>query len=289
MYEDFIAVAKKALFRRVINEHDIPIIVSGDAKVSGSKGMTEVAHKPRGQHLTCFAGGMVGLASRIFNTPSDLDIATQLTDGCVWAYNSTASGIMPEIFTSLPCGNIDEEQTSESCAYSKEKWHAAVQKYWHISGKSTSANSDNDEDDLETQTDDTIKGKRLPVGMLETYDKKYILRPEAIESVFIMYRLTADPAWVEKAWVMFEHIEQHTKTDIGAASLEDVTRANPTQVDKMESFWFAETLKYFYLMFSDWHEMDLDEWVLNTEAHPLKRPVPKKPKPTPTPKAKANT
>ena len=32
----------------------------------------------------------------------------------------------------------------------------------------------------------------------------------------------------------------------------------------MQSLFLAETLKYLYLLFS------LDEWVFNTEAHPLK-------------------
>jgi mannosyl-oligosaccharide alpha-1,2-mannosidase len=40
----------------------------------------------------------------------------------------------------------------------------------------------------------------------------------------------------------------------------------------MESFWLAETLKYFYLCFDDFDNVSLDEYVLNTEAHPLKRP-----------------
>ena len=38
----------------------------------------------------------------------------------------------------------------------------------------------------------------------------------------------------------------------------------------MESFWLAETLKYFYLLFSDDPDLiPLDEFVFNTEAHPL--------------------
>jgi hypothetical protein len=38
----------------------------------------------------------------------------------------------------------------------------------------------------------------------------------------------------------------------------------------MESFWIAETLKYFYLLFEDDpNVLPLDQWVFNTEAHPL--------------------
>jgi mannosyl-oligosaccharide alpha-1,2-mannosidase len=42
----------------------------------------------------------------------------------------------------------------------------------------------------------------------------------------------------------------------------------------MNSFWLAETLKYFYLLYSEPSLMSLDEWVFNTEAHPFKRPNP---------------
>ena len=45
----------------------------------------------------------------------------------------------------------------------------------------------------------------------------------------------------------------------------------PPKRDKMESFWLAETLKYLYLLFDDSHPsvLPLDQYVFNTEAHPL--------------------
>jgi len=39
----------------------------------------------------------------------------------------------------------------------------------------------------------------------------------------------------------------------------------------MESFWVAETLKSFYLLFSPTEFLPLTEVVLNTEAHVLPR------------------
>ena len=97
-------------------------------------------------------------------------------------------------------------------------------------------------------------------------------RPEAIESIFILYRLTGDPTLRERAWNMFNTIVQHTTTPIAHAALDDCTVPNPPKADRMESFWLAETLKYFYLIFSEPDVVSLDEYVLNTEAHPLKRP-----------------
>jgi len=37
----------------------------------------------------------------------------------------------------------------------------------------------------------------------------------------------------------------------------------------MPSWFLAETLKYFYLLFDDTDPISLNNWVFNTEAHPL--------------------
>ena len=60
----------------------------------------------------------------------------------------------------------------------------------------------------------------------------------------------------------------------GYSGLQDVRMVPPPHNDKQESFWLAETLKYFYLLFSPPDALPLtgdDGWVLNTEAHPLRK------------------
>jgi len=71
---------------------------------------------------------------------------------------------------------------------------------------------------------------------------------------------------------MWEAIIKNTITHIAHAALDDCTVEQPTKGDRMESFWMAETLKYFFLIFSEPGVVSLDEWVLNTEAHPFRRP-----------------
>lgn len=108
----------------------------------------------------------------------------------------------------------------------------------------------------------------LPASMLTIH------RPEAIESVWYMYRITGDPAWQEKGWRMFTAVIKATQTETGHSAINDVTATDDMeQTDNMESFWFSETLKYFYLLFSPPDVVSLDEWVLNTEAHPFRRPT----------------
>jgi len=83
-----------------------------------------------------------------------------------------------------------------------------------------------------------------------------------------MYRLTRDPVYREWGWKIFNAFEKHTKLEEGYASITDVLV--PKYSNKMETFYLAETLKYLYLLFSDDVDvLSLNEYVFNTEAHPL--------------------
>ena len=118
-----------------------------------------------------------------------------------------------------------------------------------------------------------ISDERLPPGFVRITGRRYLLRPEAIESVFYMYRITGDMYWRKVGWNMFTSIERHTRALYGASAIDDVTKAAPELVDEQESFWLAETLKYFYLLFDDPDKWSLDDWVFNTEAHLFRRPA----------------
>ncbi|KAK9454641.1 glycoside hydrolase, partial [Dipodascopsis uninucleata] len=104
-------------------------------------------------------------------------------------------------------------------------------------------------------------------------DGRYLLRPEALESIFIMYRVTGDKKWQDKGWEMFSAINKFCRTEIAYSAIRDVTNSEHIEyLDQMESFWMAETLKYAYLLFADPSIISLDDYVFNTEAHPFLRP-----------------
>ena len=66
---------------------------------------------------------------------------------------------------------------------------------------------------------------------------------------------------------MIDDILKNCKTQTGYTSIEDVRILK--QSDHMPSFFFAETLKYAYLLFAPKETLDLDKYVFNTEAHPF--------------------
>lgn len=102
--------------------------------------------------------------------------------------------------------------------------------------------------------------------------KFYILRPEAAEAIFYMFYYTGDPKYRRWAGEILEAIEEHTNTTYGYSAVDDVTKEHPKQTDVMETFFLAETMKYLYLTFvpNPRKVIDLDEFVFNTEAHPLR-------------------
>lgn len=77
-----------------------------------------------------------------------------------------------------------------------------------------------------------------------------------------MYRITGDKELQDAAWRMFTSIETMTRTEIAHAGIDDVRYIDTRKSDKMESFWLAETLKYFYLIFSEPDLVSLDDYVL---------------------------
>ena len=97
----------------------------------------------------------------------------------------------------------------------------------------------------------------------------YALRPETIESLFVMWRVTKDPFYRKAARQIHASIEAAAKVDHGYATVEDVLVTDVTYKNRMESFHLAETLKYLYLIERD-DIFSLEDFVFNTEAHPMR-------------------
>ena len=97
----------------------------------------------------------------------------------------------------------------------------------------------------------------------------YELRPEIVESTYYLYHYTHDPIYQAHALKMFDDFVKYCRTDAGYAALKSVVTKEKR--DAMESFVFAETFKYFYLIFAPPATLDFDKVVFNTEAHPLQR------------------
>ena len=97
----------------------------------------------------------------------------------------------------------------------------------------------------------------------------YPLRPEIVESTYYLYHYTKDPQYLLMGETMWRGFVKYCRTDEGYAALKSVVTKEKS--DSMQSFLFAETFKYFYLLFARPRTLDFDRVIFNTEAHPIKR------------------
>jgi len=96
-----------------------------------------------------------------------------------------------------------------------------------------------------------------------------LLRPEAAEAIYYMHYYTGNPMYREWAYEMWSGFKR-AKVRFGYSAIKDIRADPPRYNDAEESFWFAETLKYLYMTFAPRSALNLEEFVLTTEAHPLR-------------------
>lgn len=131
-----------------------------------------------------------------------------------------------------------------------EKLQASIYKMWDLFG-------------IEPET---IDYATMTVG-----NACYMARPEAIESTYYNWIYTGKDKYYEQGKAMFESIEKYCRTDKGFyCHVGDVRTMS--KWDTLESFFFAETMKYCYLFFAPSKAFSLKKCVLNTEAHPFFNP-----------------
>ncbi|KAL6866713.1 glycoside hydrolase family 47 protein [Trichoderma novae-zelandiae] len=178
------------LFRPMLPRGD-DILMPGNVNVD-ERG--EPALDAETEHLACFVGGMFGLAGKLFERTDDVETGIKLTNGCVYAYRAFPTGMMPERLNMAPCRNRSR------CPWDEEYW-------------------------LQERDKRPEWKPNLPKGFTSAKDPRYLLRPEAIESVFYSYRLTGRREFQDAAWDMFTAVEEGTRTRYANAAVLDVTTA----------------------------------------------------------------
>lgn len=114
-----------------------------------------------------------------------------------------------------------------------------------------------------------IEPEILDYRNMTIQDGAYMLRPENLESCYYLYHYTRDTVYLQMARTMVESLFRNCRVADGFVAIKDVRNMTPD--DQMESFFFAETLKYAYLIFADPPPLKFDRVIFNTEAHPMKR------------------
>ena len=114
-----------------------------------------------------------------------------------------------------------------------------------------------------------IEPEQIDYDSMKVTAKGYYLRPEIIESAYYLYQFTGDPKYLRMGEAFFRSLVKYCRMEAGYAFLQDVTTKQ--QGDAMQSFFFAETMKYLYLLFAPKETLPFDKIIFTTEAHPLRK------------------
>lgn len=207
------------------------------------------------EHLTCFLPGMLALGAAMLpdTPPTHMWAAQGLAQTCWTLYADSPTGLSPdEVIISTGSASDDGSQWDGLWATHLAQW------------EQSGARGD-------------PPGLRVAEPVLDANQREYqptkaayLLRPETVESLYLLWRTTGDVVWRERGWAIFAALLNETRVeDSGFASIRDVYRVGGRKLDEMPSWFLAETLKYLFLLFTDDDLIPLDQWVFNTEAHPL--------------------
>ena len=183
------------------------------------------ALSPKMDHLVCFMPGTIALAvtggaseaearksgSWSIKQNEEMELARELMKTCWGMYKISATGLAPEI----TYFNIYDPPKMES---SKKKPVARL--------------------------DAAADAKWRRDYEIKPMDKHNLQRPETVESLFYMWRITGDVMYREWGWEMFKSFLEHTavENEGGFTSLADVTQIPAPQRDNMESFWLVSLM-----------------------------------------------
>lgn len=211
-----------------IKKHLITYSANGNFTILAErpKGLTGKL-EPKMDHLVCFMPGTLALAATGGITVDeavkkgtmdaknvhDLKLAKELMKTCMGMYKVTDTGLAPEItyfnIHDPPIMMADAELTS-AVDFSKPGSPAGEEEDW--------------------KTDFIIKSA----------DTHNLQRPETVESLFYMWRITGDEIYRQWGWEIFEAFVKYTTVDNGAgfSSINNVNDVSGTSSrDNMESFW----------------------------------------------------
>jgi len=198
---------------------------------SSAAHLTVLAERPQGlggaispkmDHLVCFMPGTIALGATRGVTieeakkagrygskeESEMKLAIELTKTCWGMYKVTATGLAPEIAHFV----LDDPPHME------------------IDGVL-------DSDELS----DSPKAAWREDYIIKHNDNHNLQRPETVESLLYMWRITGDVKYREWGWEMFKSFVDYTAADDGAGftSLEHANEIPPIMKDNMESFWLV--------------------------------------------------
>jgi mannosyl-oligosaccharide alpha-1,2-mannosidase len=180
------------------------------------------ALSPKMDHLVCFLPGSIALGATGGLTEAEarrlpswsaekaqqMKLARELTKTCWSMYKVTQTGIAPEIV------------------------------WFRADDASLQSRSNKPPSLARSSNSEAIWKKDCNIKPLDAHN---LQRPETVESLFLMWRITKDPIYREWGWEIFKAFLEYSTIELGEgfSSLDDVNKIPPSRRDNMESFWLV--------------------------------------------------
>ena len=168
------------------------------------------------EHLTCFLPGVLalGVATLPDMPPTHMWAAQGLAQTCWTLYADSPTGLSPDEVI-ISTGSADPQWDG--------LWATHLAR-WEQSGSRGDP-----------------PGLRLAEPVLDANQREYhptkpdyLLRPETVESFYLLWRITGDVVWRERGWAVFEAVLNETHVeDSGFACIKDVYRVGGPKLDEM--------------------------------------------------------
>lgn len=245
-------------------------------------------------HEGCSLATTLGLASTLFNNTEYLIFAKKLTHS-YYEITKLFDGMFPEELYLDPCER-------QSCLFNKEeKIQNIINGRYTHQVKPTAEDTKVELNSLRMQRESTGLRKVLMFDLsqgigefnygIEDIDsklgkwrndpdrpfwvnkigKRHLLSPNVIESIFYIYRITGESQWRKMgAELLKMTIENLHKYHSGAKGVWKVAEIEDDD-SIIPSSWFSQTLKYYYLLFSDASDYTLDGYLYTSSGHLMKR------------------
>jgi mannosyl-oligosaccharide alpha-1,2-mannosidase len=171
------------------------------------------------EHLTCFLPGVLALGAATLPDmpPTHMWAAQGLAQTCWTLYADSPTGLSPDVVI------INTGSTPDNGTRWDGLWATHLAQ-WEKNG----AQGDPPGLQLAEPVVSAVQREYHPIK------GDYLLRPETVESFFLLWRTTGDVVWRERGWTVFEALMNETHVeDGGFASIGDVYRVGGPKLDEM--------------------------------------------------------
>ncbi len=114
-----------------------------------------------------------------------------------------------------------------------------------------------------------IEPDHFDYSAMKVVAPRFFLNPEIFESAYYLYSATGNPYYQRMGQALFDSLKKYCRLPEGYCELKSVITKE--RMDRMETYFLAETLKYLYLLFAPPETLEFKKVIFNTEAHPIRR------------------